>query len=83
MLGLTWGGEAPTERLLFRAGEAEEPVTVCPEHRENRSWTLWVHAWVPSTVGEFTLSMAVDDPEVSTTRLDLGWDDRVVTIDAV
>lgn len=83
VIGITWGGSATTDALVFKAGNTRTPVTVCPAHSQLRSWTLWVHAWVPARAGSFQLSMEVDDDAVPTNRLDEGWYTRSVEIPEV
>ena len=84
IVGILWGGDAPTDRLQITFGDGEwHPVEVCPPHVQNATWTLWSHAWRPAQAGTFTISLRVDDPNVPQIRLDSGWYDRMVTIDEV
>jgi DMSO/TMAO reductase YedYZ molybdopterin-dependent catalytic subunit len=84
IVGILWGGDAPTDRLQITFGDGEwHPVEVCPPHVQNATWTLWTYAWRPSQTGTFTISLRVDDPNVPQIRLDSGWYDRVVTVDEV
>jgi DMSO/TMAO reductase YedYZ molybdopterin-dependent catalytic subunit len=84
VVGILWGGDAPTGRLQINFGDGEwHPVEVCPPHVQNATWTLWSFAWQPTQTGTFTISLRVDDPNVPQIRLDSGWYDRVVTIDEV
>ena len=84
IVGILWGGDAPTDRLQITFGDGEwHPVEVCPPHVQNATWTLWTYAWRPTQTGTFTISLRVDDPNVPQVRLDSGWYDRMVTIDEV
>jgi DMSO/TMAO reductase YedYZ molybdopterin-dependent catalytic subunit len=84
IVGILWGGEAPTDRLQITFGDGEwHPVEVCPPHVQNATWTLWTYAWQPTQTGTFTISLRVDDPNVPQIRLDSGWYDRMVTVDEV
>jgi DMSO/TMAO reductase YedYZ molybdopterin-dependent catalytic subunit len=84
VVGILWGGDAPTERLQITFGDGVwQPVEVCPPHVQNATWTLWTYAWRPMQTGTFTVSLRVDDPNVPQIRLDSGWYDRVVTVDEV
>jgi len=84
IVGILWGGGAPTNRLQITFGDDEwHPVEVCPPHVQNATWTLWTYAWRPAQTGTFTISLRVDDPNVPQIRLDSGWYDRMVTIDEV
>ncbi len=82
VVGVVWGGSAPTKRLQIRLGDHRpyEPVTLCPKMTTNDTWTLWIHRWVPKQKGTHELRLRVDDPKVKTLRLDAGWYRRYVTI---
>lgn len=47
------------------------------------TWTLWWHAWRPSSPGTHQIVLRVDDPAVRTRRLDLFFYTREVSIDEV
>lgn len=83
VVGILWGGEEPVTGLAFHDNADVDTVSLCPEQQDNRSWTLWVHAWRPGLAGSHTLSMEVTAPKVSTRRLDTGWYLRTVAIDEV
>lgn len=86
VIGVLWGGSRPVQDLIFEAeGDVltEEPVEVCPPMTQNQLWTLWQHAWRPTSTGTWDLYNRVDDPDVRTFRLDRGWYGRSVVIDAV
>jgi DMSO/TMAO reductase YedYZ molybdopterin-dependent catalytic subunit len=82
VLGVMWGGSAPTDALVFEDGRGPgEAVAVCPPQTQNQLWTVWQHLWRPTSTGRYALTMRVDDPAVRTRRLDLGYYERFVIID--
>jgi hypothetical protein len=85
LVGIAWGGYQPTGALTisFDGGASYEPVALCPEPTDNRSWWLWSHLWRPAAPGSYRLRMGVADPAIATRRLDLGWYDRTVVVDEV
>ena len=74
VVGIMWGGERSTDKLMIRFGRNEEPVPVnMPYVQEtNDTWTLWSHAWKPAQVGFYDISMSIDDTTIRTWRLDSG-----------
>lgn len=84
IVGILWGGSAPTDKLEIRfAGGAFEPVNVCPPPTQNQTWTLWTHSFAPTTPGKYSMDLRVAGAAVPQKRLDLGWYQRAVVIDAV
>ena len=75
-----WGGADTTDKLVI-AFDGQEAQVSCYEHTQNRTWTVWSHAWRPGVAGRYTISLRVDDPSVPTTRLDSGWYEREVLIE--
>lgn len=82
VFGILWGGARPTDRLTIRfAPDAPfAPVSICPAMADNRTWTLWTHTWDPPAPGEYVIRCGIDDPMISTRRLDVGYYDRFVTV---
>jgi DMSO/TMAO reductase YedYZ molybdopterin-dependent catalytic subunit len=74
VVGLMWGGERPTDKLMIRFGGDEDPVRVnMPYVQEsNDTWTLWSHAWKPARMGFYDITMHIDDASIRTWRLDRG-----------
>ncbi len=83
ILGILWGGDRPTDRLVISLDGEEAPVSVCPPQASNDTWSLWVHRFDPQALGEVLITMRVDDPTVPQIRLDTGWYDRTFEIDAL
>lgn len=79
VVGLLWGGERTVSDLRLHVGPISQRVQ-CFDHVDMRTWNLWSARWQPGLPGTYTLGLTVDDP-VPQIRLDLGWYDRVVTID--
>lgn len=82
VFGISWGGTRITDRLVIRFSEGApfEPVDVCPPMTGNTTWTVWEHAWDPPGPGDYVIRCAIDDPIISTRRLDVGYYDRFVTV---
>ena len=84
IVGIMWGGYAPTDALAIRFNNGPlEPVDVCPAQTTNDPWTLWTHAWRPTSPGDYAIRMAIQDPNVVTKRLDTGYYRRTVRITQV
>ncbi len=83
VLGILWGGDTPTDALVFGVGGEERPVEVCPPHAMNATWTVWQIAWRPTEPGEYSIRMRIDDDAIRTRRLDTGFYARSVQVDAV
>ncbi len=83
VVGVIWGGSKPTRKLQIRFNPSEPyvPVQVCPEMKTNRTWSLWIHSWTPTTTGTHEIRLRVDEPNVTTIRLDAGYYRRWVKID--
>jgi DMSO/TMAO reductase YedYZ molybdopterin-dependent catalytic subunit len=83
VVGILWGGQQLTDalRISFDGGSNWESVDVCPSMESNQTWTLWEHLWRPAATGTAAIQCAIDDPEISTNRLDLGWYDRAFTVE--
>lgn len=83
VMGILWGGEAPTDRLVFAPGLDQFPVEVCPPMTQNQTWTTWQTAWRPEATGEHILRMEIDDPSIPTIRLDANYYARQLVVDEV
>jgi DMSO/TMAO reductase YedYZ molybdopterin-dependent catalytic subunit len=84
LVGIMWGGYDSTDKLVMElAGVGTGPVEVCPEHSQNRTWTLWGQAFSPPETGQYVMSMRIDDPAVTTKRLDSDYYTRAVVIDEI
>lgn len=89
VVGIIWGGfESVQDKLLVRFARQGEfppfaPVDVCPDHTQNNFWTLWEHQWTPSAEGDYEISLKVSDTEVPTIRLDIGFYNRVIRVQAL
>lgn len=84
VVGILWGGASTTDALVirFRPDAEYAPVESC--HQETvRTWTLWTHAWRPETPGRYRIQVRIDDPAISTRRLDVGYYERRVDIEEV
>lgn len=81
--GILRGGSTPTSAASIRFGDAPwEPVTVDPPARQNATWTLWTHTWRPTRRGELPIRMRIDDPAISTRRLDTDHYLRTIVLPA-
>jgi DMSO/TMAO reductase YedYZ molybdopterin-dependent catalytic subunit len=85
VVGILWGGRTPTNALAirFRNGEPYVRVDSCPLPASTTTWTLWSHAWRPASRGRYDIVLKIDDPRISTQRLDVYYYARSVDIDEV
>lgn len=85
VVGILWGGDAPTNALQIRFDKNDpwQPVEVCPPRTGTNTWTLWSHRWQPAAPGTYAIEHRIADPGVPQQRLDSGWYVREVTIDEV
>ncbi len=84
LIGILWGGHQTTDRLTIRTdlGQGYVPVESY-EHLSNQTWTQWTHTWRPTSKGLKRIQLRVEDPAISTNRLDQGYYARTVMIDEV
>ncbi len=81
IVGILWGGSELTEALAIRFDGGEPiPVELCRPPTTNDTWTLWSYLWRPSEVGEYEITMVIEDPAIPTLRLDAGFYARQVMI---
>ena len=85
IVGIVWGGDRTTDRLLIRfsAGEAPQPFAICPAPRTHQAWSLWRYRWRPTTPKIYDIVISVADSSIRTRRLDLSFYIRRVAIDEV
>lgn len=85
VVGILWGGSTPARSLdvSFDGGGTFEPVDLCGVEADNRTWTLWTHAWRPSRAGTYPIVCRVPQPSVPMVRLDAGYYLREVVVDDV
>ncbi len=84
VVGLLWGAPTGGRRLeiRFRPDDAFVTVENQPERASPKTWGLWSHTWSP-TPGRYLIQLRLDDPRISTRRLEAGFFLRGVTIPAV
>ncbi|HEY7289121.1 MAG TPA: molybdopterin-dependent oxidoreductase [Vicinamibacterales bacterium] len=84
VVGIIWGGSAPTDALAIRFKPSEPWVKVehCPLPSSTLTWSLWTHTWTPSEPGRYSIVLKVTDPTIRTRRLDLFYYVRDVVIEA-
>lgn len=82
VVGIMWGGYAPTANLEVRFGfDGDwEPVDVCPPMTSNQPWTLWEHAWRPRGPGMYDIRCRINDAFTPQRRLDIGFYARTIQL---
>ena len=81
VVGILWGGQRPTDRLMIRFNRNRPYVPVeSYDHTTNATWNVWTHSWYPDRPGEYQIRMKIDDPFVPTRRLDRGQYARTVEV---
>jgi len=85
VVGIRWGGSAPTRdlRIRFRATQPWVAVEYSPPPSSTTTWSLWSHTWRPSEPGRYQIVLRVDDPAIRTRRLDIFFYVREVEIDQI
>jgi DMSO/TMAO reductase YedYZ molybdopterin-dependent catalytic subunit len=84
LIGIMWGGYRVTDGLTISYQLASpELVDVSPPQSNNLSWTVWTHAWEPTSRGEYVIQNFIDDEAVPTRRLNTGYYARTVFVDEV
>jgi len=84
IVGIMWGGDKKTDRLQIRLGRRADYVAVDSyAHETTKTWTPWTHVWRPRRTGRYRIQLRVDDPGISTRRLDGGFYARTVNIKQV
>ena len=85
VVGIRWGGTAPTRDLTIRFRYTQPFVRVddCPAPPSTTTWSLWSHVWRPDLPGRYQIVLGTTDRAVRTRRLDLFYYTREVEIDRV
>lgn len=84
IVGIMWGGSEPTDALAIRFDDDDPiPVQLCEPPSTNDTWTLWWYVWRPTEIGEYEITMVIDDPSIPTIRLDSGFYARQVVIESL
>lgn len=85
VVGIVWGGERTTDKLLIRfsARDAPKSFALCPAPTTHRMWSLWEYAWQPTEPGVYDIVLKVADPTIRTRRLDLFFYVRRVRIEEI
>jgi DMSO/TMAO reductase YedYZ molybdopterin-dependent catalytic subunit len=82
IVGVRWGGSAPTRALTIRFRHDERFVRVedSPAPPSATTWGLWSHTWQPKAPGRYQIALSVADPTVRARRLDVYFYTREVEI---
>jgi DMSO/TMAO reductase YedYZ molybdopterin-dependent catalytic subunit len=84
IVGILWGGSELTQALAIRFNGGEPmPVEMCEPPTTNDTWTLWSYIWRPEEVGAYEITMVIEDPAISSVRLDSEYYARGVVIDSL
>jgi hypothetical protein len=84
IVGIMWGGSRLTDALAIRFNGGEPlRVEICDPPTTNDTWTLWSYVWRPTAVGEYELTMVIEDEAIPTVRLDSEFYARRVVIDSL
>jgi hypothetical protein len=85
VVGILWGGDTPTDALAIRFNPEQPFVRVheCPKPTSTTTWSLWWHAWRPSSRGRYDIVLKIDDPRIRSRRLDVYYYARSVDIDEI
>jgi hypothetical protein len=85
VIGIHWGGTAPTRDLTirFRASQPWVAVENSPAPASTTTWGLWSHTWRPDSPGRYQIVLGVADRAIRTRRLDYFYYTREVEIDRV
>jgi DMSO/TMAO reductase YedYZ molybdopterin-dependent catalytic subunit len=84
IVGIMWGGSELTQALAIRFNGGDPlPVEICEPPTTNDTWTLWSYAWRPTEIGEYEITMVIEDPAIPTVRLDSGFYARQIIIESL
>ena len=85
VLGITWGGEKPSDSLSIRFGTSEEwqPVSACVPQLPDLPFGIWCHRWQPERKGNYTVTLKFADRSIRTRRMDTNYYARRVRIPEV
>jgi len=81
VMGLQWGGLAPTQAIEigFDSGERFVPVENLPPS-PGRNWCFWRYPWSPQRTGKFPIRLRLNAANIKARRLNSGYYDRSVDI---
>ena len=84
VVGIQWGGDRATESLTIRCRKQDPfvPVRYITPAADS-SWRLWVWDWTVPLPGTYAIKLRFTDTTLNTRRMDGGYSDRIVQIDAV
>ena len=81
VMGLRWGGPAPSEAMEIRFDSSETFVPVKNiSPSPGSDWCFWDYDWSPPRSGTFTIRLRANAAGVGTRKLDSGSYDRSVEI---
>jgi DMSO/TMAO reductase YedYZ molybdopterin-dependent catalytic subunit len=81
VLGIQWGGRAPTGGLEIRFTPNEGFVPVGNFHPSDGAlWSFWSQSWTPPRAGEFTIRLRLNGSSRDARRLNSGYYERSVDI---
>ncbi|MCH7666918.1 MAG: molybdopterin-dependent oxidoreductase [Acidobacteria bacterium] len=84
VVGILWGGDRliPVLEIGLDPEPGLEPVEHF-RHETNDTWTLWSHTWRPVKAGRYRIRLVIDEPDIRSWRMAVGYYDRSVEIDEV
>ena len=86
IVGISWGGITPAEKLAIRIGSRspEVPVSAIVPRLAELPFGLWCHLWVPQrdNGGDGMISLRYLDDGVKSMRMDRGHYSRRIQLDA-
>lgn len=86
IVGISWGGIQPAQKLVIRVGSqsSEVPVTAFVPRLSGLPFGLWCHLWVPERKidGQGLISMRFVDEGIRSARMDRGHYSRRIRLDA-
>jgi DMSO/TMAO reductase YedYZ molybdopterin-dependent catalytic subunit len=81
VVGISWGGRAPSRALRIRFNPDMPFVPVEKVgNGTGRGWALWSHRFPPPAPGRYRIELAVREPAARTRRLDAGFYAREIEI---
>jgi DMSO/TMAO reductase YedYZ molybdopterin-dependent catalytic subunit len=79
VVGISWGGRAPSRALRIRFNP-DRPFVPVEKVGTGRAWALWSHRFPPPAPGRYRIELAVREPAARTRRLDAGFYAREIEI---
>jgi len=83
VLGIQWGGLAPSRAVEIRFDPDERFVPVENVSSSSYSWRFWSHEWSPPRTGKFTIRLRLNAANIVARRLNAGYYDRSVDISEI